>query len=374
LISSKKCCPVRRRAKLFSLKDKQLAGRIISKIKKIDVNLRFMHVCGTHQDTLVKNGLDVLLRECGIEIGQGPGCPVCVTTPREIEEMLLLARAGKTVTTFGDMMKVPGEKESLSSMKTEGYDVRTVYGIEDAVTIAEKNRDKNVVFMAVGFETTAPTTAAVMLKNPPSNFSILSCHRTIPNALKAILDMGELKIDGLIEPGHVSTIIGTKPYEFISKEYHVPQVVAGFEPIDVLMGAWMLVKQIRKGEPFIQNEYTRVVHRDGNAKAQQVINEVFEPEDKKWRGFPVIPKSGLILRKKFEDYDAHKIYEDELGEIKDREFSEPKGCRCGELLRGLIAPQDCVLFGKKCTPDNPIGPCMVSIEGSCNIEYHYLEK
>ena len=171
-----------------------------------------MHVCGTHQDTLVKNGLDSLLKECGVEIGQGPGCPVCVTTPREIEEMLVLARKGKTVTSFGDMINVPGEKESLRSMRTEGFDVRTVYGIEDAVEIAEKNKDLDVVFMAVGFETTAPTTASVLLKNPPDNFSILCCHRTIPEALRAIIEMGEIKIDGLIEPGHVSTIIGTKPY------------------------------------------------------------------------------------------------------------------------------------------------------------------
>ena len=236
---------------MFSLQDKNLAKDVVSKIKKLDVNLKFMHVCGTHQDTLVKNGLDVLLKECGIQIGQGPGCPVCVTAPLEIEEMLLLAKKGKTVTSFGDMINVPGETQSLRSMNEEGYDVRTVYGIEDAVEIAEKNKDKDVVFMAVGFETTAPTTASVLLNNPPSNFSILSCHRTIPEALRAIIEMGEIKIYGLIEPGHVSTIIGTKPYEFLSKEYNVPQVVAGFEPIDVLMGAWMLVKQIENDEAFV---------------------------------------------------------------------------------------------------------------------------
>jgi hydrogenase expression/formation protein HypD len=359
---------------VFSLRDKQLAKDIVSKIKKLDVNLKFMHVCGTHQDTLVKNGLDVLLKECDIKIGQGPGCPVCVTTPKEIEEMLLLARNGKTVTSFGDMINVPGENQSLRSMNEEGYDVRTVYGIEDAVEIAEKNKDKDVVFMAVGFETTAPTTASVILKNPPSNFSILCCHRTIPEALRAIIEMGEIKIDGLIEPGHVSTIIGTKPYEFLSKDYHVPQVVAGFEPIDVLMGAWMLVQQIEKGEAIVQNEYTRVVHEEGNVKAQQAIKKVFKPVDLKWRGFPVIPKSGLALRNDFEKYDARKKYEDELESLKDREFLEPKGCRCGELLRGLASPHECPLFGQACTPETPVGPCMVSIEGSCNIEYRYSEK
>lgn len=358
---------------MFSLRDKKLAEEIVSKIKELDINLKFMHVCGTHQDTLVKNGLDALLKQCGITIIQGPGCPVCVTTPKEIEEMLLIARSGKIVTSFGDMMNVPGEKESLRSIKADGYDVRTVYGIEDSVKIAEENKNKEVVFMAVGFETTSPTTASVILDNPPDNFSVLCCHRTIPNALKAIIEMGEIKLNGLIEPGHVSTIIGTKPYEFLSKNYHVPQVVAGFEPIDLLMGCWMLVKQIKNNEAFVQNEYKRVVHENGNVKAKKSLDMVFEDCDVKWRGFPAIPKSGQKLKSKYEKYDARKKYEDILAELKDKEFNEPKGCRCGELLRGLITPFECPLFGKICTPDNPVGPCMVSIEGSCNIEYRYAD-
>jgi hydrogenase expression/formation protein HypD len=288
--------------------------------------------------------------------------------------MLLLARNGKTVTSFGDMINVPGEKQSLQSMKTEGYDVRTVYGIEDAVNLAKKHKDKDIVFMAVGFETTAPTTASVLLKNPPSNFSILCCHRTVPNALKAIIEMGEIKIDGLIEPGHVSTIIGTKPYEFISKDYHVPQVVAGFEPLDILMGVWMLVQQIEHGKACVQNEYTRVVHEQGNIKALKALEKVFEPGDIKWRGFPVIADSSLDLRSKFEKYDARKKYENELKSLKNKVFSEPAGCRCGELLRGLVSPVECPLFGQACTPSTPVGPCMVSIEGSCNIEYRYAKK
>ena len=359
---------------MFSLKNKQIAEEVVSRIKKKNVKLKFMHVCGTHQDTLVKNGLDVLLKKCGIEIGQGPGCPVCVTTPKEIEEMLLLAKDGKTVASFGDMINVPGETQSLQSMKTEGYDVRTVYGIEDAVDLARKNKDKDVVFMAVGFETTAPTTASVLLKNPPSNFSILCCHRTIPSALKALIEMGEIKIDGLIEPGHVSTIIGTKPYEFLSKDYHVPQVVAGFEPLDLLMAVWMLVQQIEKDEAFVQNEYARAVHKDGNVKAQQALDEVFKSGDIKWRGFPVINDSSLELQDEFEQYDARKKYEDVLECLKHKEFKEPDGCRCGELLRGLLSPQECPLFGNKCKPNSPVGPCMVSIEGSCNIEYRYVKK
>jgi hydrogenase expression/formation protein HypD len=359
---------------LFSLKDKKLASDIISKIKDYDVKLKFMHVCGTHQDTLVKNGLDSLLKECGIEIGQGPGCPVCVTTPREIEEMLLLARTGKIVTSFGDMINVPGEKQSLRSMIEEGYDVRTVYGIEDAVEIAKKNKNKDVVFMAVGFETTAPTTASIMIKDPPDNFSILSCHRTIPQTLKTIIEMGEIKIDGLIEPGHVSTIIGSKPYEFLSRNYKVPQVIAGFEPIDLLMASWMLVSQIKKKDAQVQNEYSRVVSYEGNKKAQDVLSEVFKKSNKKWRGFPVIKKSGLDLKSKYDDYDARKRFEDNLVEVEDKKFIEPEGCRCGELLRGLVTPYECPLFGQACTPEFPVGPCMVSIEGSCNIEYRYSKK
>jgi hydrogenase expression/formation protein HypD len=357
---------------VFSLRDKEIAQKIVTSIKQFDVHLKFMHVCGTHQDTLVKHGLDTLFRECGIEIGQGPGCPVCVTTPFEIEEMLMLARRGKTVATFGDMIRVPGASASLQSIRGEGCDVRTVYSIEDAVKVAWDNPNLDVVFMAVGFETTAPTTAAVMMSDPPDNFSILCCHRTIPSALKSILEMGEVKLDGLIEPGHVSTIIGTHPYEFLSKEYHVPQVVAGFEPLDLMMAVWMLIKQIQKGEARVDNEYKRAVCPEGNSRAQDAIAQVFTAGDVKWRGFPVIPDSALVLKKKFERFDARKKYEIDLAELKGKTFIEPKGCRCGELLRGLISSKECPLFGKQCTPSSPVGPCMVSIEGSCNIEYRYL--
>ncbi|MCX6663783.1 MAG: hydrogenase formation protein HypD [Euryarchaeota archaeon] len=359
---------------MFSLRDKHLADDIVSHIKKAKVNLKFMHVCGTHQDTLVKHGLDVLLQKCGIEIGQGPGCPVCVTTPKEIEEILVLAKEGKTIATFGDMTRVPGEHFSLQQMKTDGYDVRTVYGIEDALLLAEKHKDKEVVFMAVGFETTAPTTASVLLRDPPSNFSVLCCHRLIPPALLAILDMGEIKIDGFIEPGHVSTIIGVKPYEFISNNYHIPQVITGFEPIDLLMGTWMLVRQIQQGKAEVENEYTRAVKPEGNRKAQQIMKQVFEPADVKWRGFPVILQSGLMLRKKYVQYDARKKYEEELSELTEKEFTEPVGCLCGDVLRGLISSKECPLFGRQCTPDNPVGPCMVSSEGNCNIQYRYPKK
>jgi hydrogenase expression/formation protein HypD len=359
---------------VFSLQDKHLAEEIVSQIKKEDVRLRFMHVCGTHQDTLIKNGLDSVFQSCGVTIGQGPGCPVCVTTPKEIEEILLLARKGKTVATFGDMIRVPGETASLQQLKEDGCGVRTVYSIDDAVLLAEKNPAKDVVFMAVGFETTAPTTASTLLRDPPSNFSVLSCHRVIPPALHALLEMGEIKIDGFIEPGHVSTIIGLQPYEPLSSRYHIPQVIAGFEPLDLLMAVWMLVRQVKADEARVENEYTRAVKPEGNIKAQKAMNKVFAHTDTKWRGFPVLPKSGLLLRKKYEMYDARKKYEDELDEIKEKEFPDPVGCLCGEVLRGLISSRECPLFGGQCTPESPVGPCMVSVEGSCTIEYRYSKK
>jgi hydrogenase expression/formation protein HypD len=357
---------------VFSLRDKHLADKIISEIVKAKVDLRFMHVCGTHQDTLIKHGLDVLLQKCGVEVSQGPGCPVCVTTPKEIEEILLLAKQGKTIATFGDMIRVPGVSSSLQQMRTEGYDVRTVYSIEDAVTLAEEHKEKEIVFMAVGFETTAPTTASVLLEDPPSNFSVLCCHRLIPPALQAILEMGELKIDGFIEPGHVSTIIGIKPYEFLSTKYHIPQVIAGFEPLDLLMAVWMLVQQIQHEKAVVENEYTRAVKPEGNRMALQVIHQVFEPVDVKWRGFPVISHSGLRLRNKYALYDAQKKYEDAFEALSEEEFLEPIGCKCGEVLRGLISSKQCPLFGRKCTPENPVGPCMVSTEGNCHIQFLYM--
>jgi len=301
----------------------------------------------------------------------GPGCPVCVTTAKEIEEAILLAKSGKVVATFGDMFRVPGESQSLGDVKAEGFDVRIVYSITDCISIAEKT-NKDVVFFSIGFETTTSATASAVLNNPPANFSILSAHRLIPPAMEALINMGELKIDGFINPGHVSTIIGEKAYEFISKRYKVPQVIAGFEPLDVLIGVYMLAMQIIRGEAKVENEYTRVVKPEGNEKAQHVMDEVFEPFDISWRGFPVIPNTGLKLRGEFEDYDARRRYEDELSELRE-DYKEPAGCRCGEILRGLVYPDECPLFGKVCTPQHPVGPCMVSREGSCNIMLRYGE-
>ncbi len=354
----------------FKFRDEEKAQEIVEELEKADQKIKLMHVCGTHQDTLVKHGLEPMLEEVGVEIVQGPGCPVCVTTQREIEEMIALAENDITVAVFGDMINVPGEKRKLSDVRSEGGDVEIVYSVDDAVEMAEK-RDEEIVFISVGFETTVPSTANVIAKEPPENFSILTCNRVIPPALEAILEMGEVDLDGLIEPGHVSTIIGTKPYEPLSEKYSIPQVVAGFEPLDLLFAVLMLLRQVQEGRGEVENEYGRVVREEGNTQALEVIKEVFEPKDVKWRGFPEIPESGLKLREEYQEYEARNRFSEILEPLQDRDFEEPEGCLCGEVLRGIIGSRECDLFGEECTPSNPVGPCMVSREGACNIEYRY---
>jgi hydrogenase expression/formation protein HypD len=354
---------------MFTYRNEKLAQEIVAKLKALNLTLRLMHVCGTHQDTLMRYGLNSMLLDAGIDVRAGPGCPVCVTTAKEIEEAIALAHSGKVVATFGDMFRVPGETQSLADVKAEGYDVRMVYSITDCLALATKT-DKDVVFFSIGFETTAPTPASVILNKPPENFSILSTHRLIPPAMAALLTMGELKIDGFIDPGHVSAIIGAGPYEFLSRDYKIPQVIAGFEPLDLLVAVYMLAMQIRRGEAKVENEYARVVKPEGNEKAKQIMETVFEPCDVGWRGFPVIPGSGLTLKDEFAAYDARKRYEDDLSALPG-DYKEPEGCRCGEILRGVVEPEECPLFGTGCTPQHPIGPCMVSREGCCNIMFRY---
>jgi len=357
---------------MFTYRSEALAQEIVANLKAMERPMRLMHVCGTHQDTLMRYGLQSLLQEVGVEIRAGPGCPVCVTTAREIEEAIALARSGKVIATFGDMFRVPGEQQSLADVKAEGHDVRMVYSITDCLAIAERTA-KDVIFFSIGFETTAPLPASIILNNPPPNFSILSAHRLIPPAMDALLKMGELKIDGFIDPGHVSAIIGAAAYEFISRTYHIPQVIAGFEPLDVLIAVYMLALQLRRGEAKVENEYTRVVKHGGNEKAKRILAAVFEPCDIGWRGFPVIPGSGLTLKEEFAAYDARKRYEDELCALQG-EYEEPEGCSCGAILRGILEPCECPLFGTTCTPQHPVGPCMVSREGSCNIVFRYSAK
>ncbi|HDD60274.1 MAG: hydrogenase formation protein HypD [Thermoplasmata archaeon] len=358
-------------AQAFRFRDRELSERILERIKSLGVKIKVMHVCGTHQDTLVRFGLEPLLEGVGVEVRQGPGCPVCVTTTGEIEEALALARAGKGVLTFGDMMKVPGATGSLRDAKAEGADVRVVYSSLDALRIAKEEPAKEFVYLGIGFETTAPSTAALVLRETPPNLKILSFHRLVPPALEAILEMGEIKLEGFIEPGHVSVIIGEKAYEFITERYGMPQVIAGFEPLDLLMATYMLAKMKKEGKPALVNEYRRAVRREGNQRALKAIEDAFTPVKKEWRGFPSIPSSALEIREEFSEKNARVVYEDLLKEVWKRRYEEPLGCRCPEVLRGLIRSEECPLFGKACTPENPVGPCMVSAEGSCNILYRY---
>jgi hydrogenase expression/formation protein HypD len=355
---------------MFRLRDREVSHRILSELERMELDITLMHVCGTHQDTLIRFGLDSEFRRVGIDIRQGPGCPVCVTTPEEVELALELARRGVTVAAFGDLMRVPGRTQSLNAVKAEGGDVRIVFGVDDAVEMARRSKEE-VVFVGIGFETTAPTTATALLSDPPDNFSVLSFHRVVPPALRAIASLGEIRLDGMIQPGHVSTIIGTKQYEFLSAEHGIPQVVAGFEPLDLMMGVYMLAKQRAEGRAEVQNEYSRVVRPDGNPVALKAMTDSFAPSDVRWRGFPVIPGSGLAIRDSLESHDAMKRFEDVLEPVADQEYKEPKGCRCGEMLRGILTSEECPLFGRQCTPATPVGPCMVSREGSCYISHRY---
>lgn len=323
----------------------------------VDRDLTFMHICGTHEAAIAKTGLRSILPP-RLKIVMGPGCPVCITPQGEIDAALGLASRGFVIATYGDLLRVPGTKGSLESC---GGDVRVVQGVHKAVEIARKT-GKEVVFISVGFETTAPTVAAAILGKPPENFSILSCHRLVPPAMKWLLEQGEAALHGFILPGHVCAVMGYREYE----QFPVPQVVAGFEADDILLGLIMLARQVRAGEHTVENAYPRAVCREGNEKAQRMMFEVFEPSDVEWRGFPVIPGSGLALRAEFSAYDAKRKFGIEFAHV-----SKHTACICDKVLRGIAQPSDCRLFAKGCTPRTPIGPCMVSHEGACRIWHTY---
>jgi hydrogenase expression/formation protein HypD len=347
--------------------DRSTAGRIIRQIKYLsgDKKIKLMHVCGTHEQTITKHGLRSLLPE-NIEVVTGPGCPVCITPAKEIDEAVYLAEKN-IVAIYGDMLRVPGTTITLERKKAAGCDVRVVYSPVEAVDIAIKNPDREVIFFAIGFETTAPMTAQILLNSPPENLRILCSHRLIPPALDFLLREG-IRIDGLIDPGHVSTIIGVRPYEQLSRKYNMPQVIAGFEPLDVLMAIYMLMKQIRNHEAKVENEYTRSVTYKGNTIARGMMNKVFKADSREWRGLAEIPQASLTLRKEFEDFDARRKFEipPPSDETCDQE------CHfCTNVIKGTGRPKDCPDFGKNCTPGNPIGACMVSTEGTCSIAYRY---
>ncbi len=319
-----------------------------------------MHICGTHEAAIARAGLRSVLPK-QLKIVMGPGCPVCITPQGEIDAALELVEKGCIVTTYGDLLRVPGTKGSLESC---GGDVRVVQGVHKAVEIAQKT-DKEVVFISVGFETTAPTVAATILTKPPKNFSILSCHRIVPPAMKWLLEQGEAKLNGFMLPGHVCTVTGYADYE----KFPVPQVVAGFEPEDILLGLLMLVRQVQEGTSRVDNAYPRAVTREGNTKAKSVMYKVFEPSDVEWRGFPVIPGSGLQVKKEFGQYDAKKKFG-----IVFKHVGKHPSCICDKVLRGIAQPSDCKMFGTACTPRTPVGPCMVSHEGACKIWHLYHKK
>lgn len=336
---------------------KEIAIALKKAVKK---PLTLMHVCGTHEAAIARAGLRSVIPP-QMKIVMGPGCPVCITPQGEIDAAIDLAQRGFILATYGDLLRVPGSRESLESCEGE---VRVVQGIHKAVEIANKV-DKEVIFISVGFETTAPTVAATILTAPPENFSILSYHRLVPPAMGWLLTQGEARLNGFILPGHVCTVTGYKEYE----RFPVPQVVAGFEPEDILLAFLMLVQQIERGEAKVENAYPRAVTREGNQKALDLMYQVFKPCDVEWRGFPIIPASGLQLREEFSPYDAQKKFG-----ITIHHVEKHTACICDRVLRGIAEPPDCRLFGKVCTPRTPVGPCMVSHEGACKIWQLYRLK
>lgn len=354
-------------------RDPDIARRLVSQINELDIPpVKFMEVCGTHTVAIARNGLREVVPDDRIMLLSGPGCPVCVTANPDIDIAIEMTRQpGVILTTFGDMIKVPGSRSSLQKEKAAGRDVRIVYSTLDALDLAEQNPESHVVFLGVGFETTAPTIAAAILeaeRRDIGNFSVLSLHKTVPAALEALVNDPDVQISGFILPGHVSAIIGVEPYRFLAEKYGVPSVIAGFEPVDVLQAVWMLGKQVAEGRAEVEIGYTRGVHPDGNPAAVARMEQVFEPGDSEWRGIGVIPGTGLTVRDEYARFDAMKRVP-----VTPEAPREIPGCQCGDVLRGVVRPFECRIFGKGCTPEHPIGPCMVSSEGSCAAYYRYTD-
>jgi hydrogenase expression/formation protein HypD len=328
-----------------------------------------MEFCGGHTVTIFRYGIRQVL-PATIEMVSGPGCPICVTANADLDKAIALAQIpGVVIATFGDMLKVPGSHTSLQELKADGADVRMVYSTSDALKMAEENPTKSVVFLGIGFETTAPTVAASILQAADkriSNYYVLSLHKLCPPVIRAILDAGEVRLHGLICPGHVSTIIGSHPWEFIARDYGIPCVVSGFEPLDILQCVAMLVAQVEKGRSEVEIAYRRGVRPEGNQEALKLMERVFEPGPAAWRGIGEVPDSGLKIRTEYQHFDAELAFDIDPGLPY-----EPEGCICGDILRGVKTPADCPLFGKACTPQYPVGPCMVSSEGSCAAYYNY---
>jgi hydrogenase expression/formation protein HypD len=331
---------------------------------------KFMEVCGGHTHTIYKHGLEDYLPE-SITLIHGPGCPVCVIPMGRVDDAIHIARQpGVLMTSFGDMMRVPGGNGNFFDSNAEGTNIRMVYSPLDALKIARQRPDEKVVFMAIGFETTAPSTAVTLLRAKAeglTNFSVFCNHVTILPAIKAILDSPDLRLDGFIGPGHVSTVIGCAPYRFIAEDYGKPLVVAGFEPLDILQSIYMLMLQLRDGRCEVENQYSRVVPWDGNLVALKAINETMQLRPYfEWRGLGFISHSAMRVRDEYADFDAERIFE-----VPGLRVADPKACQCGEVLKGVLKPWECKVFGTACTPETPIGTCMVSPEGACAAYYNF---
>jgi hydrogenase expression/formation protein HypD len=351
-------------------RDRDMAQALSRKIKDVSQKpIRLMEICGTHTMAIFRHGIRSLLPDT-VDLVSGPGCPVCVTAAEDIDRSIKLAgESGVIVVTFGDMFRVPGSSSSLQAERARGADVRMVYSTFDALAIARNNPDHPVVFLGVGFETTAPTVAAAVKTARESkleNFFVLSAHKLLPPAMDALLSGGDLDIDGFICPGHVTTIIGTSSYQSVVDRYGVPCVVVGFEPLDILQGILMLVRQIEAAEARVEIQYVRGASPEGNPAALRIMNEVFEPCDTPWRGLGSIPLSGLAFREEYAAHDAGRRFDLNVPSAK-----EPPGCLCAEVLRGVAKPVQCKLFRAACTPRTPVGPCMVSSEGTCAAYFKY---
>lgn len=355
---------------LSEYRDRDICRKLVEKIWGVShKEIRLMEVCGTHTMAISRNGIRTLLPET-ITLVSGPGCPVCVTSQNEIARFITLTkREGVIITTFGDLLKVPASGSCLEKERADGADVRVVYSVFDSIEIARKNPDREVVFLGIGFETTAPTIAAAMIEAEDKglkNFSVISACKRVPPALQALMENKKVNIHGLLCPGHVSVIIGGRAYLATVNNYHIPCVVTGFEPADILGAIYMLARQIGQGKAEVEIAYRRGVTFEGNAKARDVMGRVFESCDATWRGLGLIPESGLRIREKFQALDAEYRFD-----LPVQEVNEPKECACGDILLGIKTPIDCTLYGKTCTPAHPIGPCMVSTEGTCAAYYKY---
>lgn len=353
-----------------AFKDPELARGLIETIHRLaPEHATLMEVCGTHTVAIARNGIRDLMPE-GLRLASGPGCPVCVTCNRDIDTVIALARIPNvTITTFGDMTRVPGSTSSLLAEQAAGRSVEIVYSPLDALAFAKAHPEREVVFVGVGFETTTPLVAMAIKRAKAmglSNFTVFAAHKNMPGALELLVGDPTLELDALILPGHVSTIIGAEPYRFLAEKYGIPGVITGFEPVDVLQGIAMLVRQLHEGRAEIEIAYARGVMPEGNPVALAAIDEVFETCTATWRGLGDIPGSGYRIRDEFADFDAVRRFGPDVEPTRD-----PKGCRCGDVLRARIAPNECPLFRTVCTPENPVGPCMVSSEGSCAAYYRY---